>query len=89
MSQYDAFLAGIRTREEEQSKVPSTIASPIAFTYTTSGVFANGAVTEKLLALLWGYDENDVFTDGLLRGKLTLSEIRFLIDDIVHLCEES
>jgi hypothetical protein len=89
MGQYDALLAGIRTREEELSKVSSTLNAPISFNYTTSGVFANGALPERLLALLWGYDENDVFTDGALRGKLTLSEIRDLIDDIVHLCKET
>ncbi|CAB5220262.1 hypothetical protein UFOVP238_10 [uncultured Caudovirales phage] len=53
------------------------------FVYTSNGATPKDSVTEKLFHLLYGYtDDNGAFHQGCLRGRMTISEIREVIEQI-------
>jgi hypothetical protein len=82
MNDLGDFLSGLGKTHRE-------IAMQKAFVYKNNNEAE--PVSRKsamLMNLLHGYYDNDVFVEGLLRGRMTISEIRDLIEAICKLPDE-
>lgn len=82
MTDLSKFLAGLGKTHRE-------VAQSNAFVYRANNEADPASRKSALLMnLLYGYYKDDVFVPGLLRGKLTISEIRELVEAICQLPDE-